>query len=82
MRHACSVSTRQRCRGYSSGPKIESLTVLSGPLLPVRQSRIGNKNHGAARAIGQKMVSIQSYVADLIRQSTGKAHGKIGSSIR
>jgi hypothetical protein len=36
MRHACSASTRQRCRGYSSGPKIESLTVLSVPLLPVR----------------------------------------------
>jgi hypothetical protein len=37
MRHACSASTRQRCRGYSSGPKIDSLTVLSVPLLPKPQ---------------------------------------------
>src|ERR1700674_3923268 len=34
MRHACSASTRQRCRGYSSGPKIDSLTVLSVPEHP------------------------------------------------
>ena len=49
--HACSASIRQRCRGYCSGPKIGSLTVLSVPLLPKPQNPFDVRSRSTSSAM-------------------------------